>query len=121
MDQTHCPACLDLAYELFDSRLVFCGSQWNPDSSVRYRAIKFEDLRAAGLSGCQNCFVLERGASLFWGSNPEDTFMEYMKALLVLERRKGSSLIAFRSLEEDPSGSLFEVQLRIEFFVECGK
>lgn len=121
MDQTHCPICLDLTHELFDSRRMFSGSRWNPDSSVRYRAIKFDDLRTAALAGCQNCFVLKRGTSLFWGSNPENTLGYYPKALLVLESRKGSSLIAFRSPEEYPHGSLNEVRLRIEFFTQCGK
>lgn len=116
MDQTHCPACLDLEYDLFEPKHAFCSHPPH-NSSAKYRAVKFADLKPAASSGCQNCIILVRGTSLFWGSHPEEWTIlgANRKALLVLESNPGKSLLAFLSLENEPCFGLHIVNLRTEF------
>ena len=94
MDQTHCPACLDLQFDLFDPGVGVVSDELPSHLvSARYITIEFEHLRTAAAAGCQNCTILERGACLFWGYHPEEWEWDD-RAPLLLKSRPGKGLIA---------------------------
>ena len=116
MEQIRCDVCLDLTYDLFNSEKK-PRIQQRQLRSGRFKAIKFSDLRRASSAGCQNCTILKRGATLFWGTRPEggDTPGDAERRLLVLESHKGLPLIASRAPEDDTGDIKFD-HSSIEFF-----
>lgn len=124
MEQIRCPVCLDLSSDLFESSTSFLSVYGRLDDPARYRAIEFEDMRAASSARCHNCTILKQGTTLFRGTRPEEgdaASDDPERRLLVLQSCQEKSLIAhnlpaYRLYSWDPSDTT-----GIEFFSQDSK
>lgn len=126
MADSTCKTCHNLEYGRFE-KLGICQNI----NVSRYLAIEFATLGETARAGCILCTIIDRGTKLFWGDWPEEWDDSNVsdksssslsdENILVLERRPGMSLIAFRHRRACWRMSPSETHLQIEFFTEISR